>query len=149
MAALPLHPRLAHMVTAGKALGAGALAADLAVLLSERDPLPRDSGADIGFRIVALKSGQVAQRVRDGARQIRSMARIDAKEEPAVPIGVLVAFAWPDRIGRRGADVDDSGCRAAAERSFPSTIRSRARSGWQSRPPTEVQATSASSSPHR
>ncbi|HEY5649352.1 MAG TPA: ATP-dependent helicase HrpB, partial [Nitrospiria bacterium] len=39
MARMPLHPRLSHMVIEAEALGAGFLAADLAALLSERDPL--------------------------------------------------------------------------------------------------------------
>ncbi len=41
MAALPLHPRLAHMLLAARARGAVPLAAELAALLSERDLLRR------------------------------------------------------------------------------------------------------------
>ena len=37
MAALPAHPRLAHMLLEGRSRGSGALAADLAALLAERD----------------------------------------------------------------------------------------------------------------
>jgi ATP-dependent helicase HrpB len=100
MAALPLHPRLAHMVVTAKDHGAGALAADLAVLLSERDPLPRDAGADIALRVTALKQGRVGERVRETARQLRSIARIERETEPALSPGLLVALAWPDRIAK-------------------------------------------------
>src|SRR5690606_4010496 len=48
LAALPLHPRLAHMLeTAGKA------AASLAALMSDRDPL-RGAGADLAPRLALL-----------------------------------------------------------------------------------------------
>src|SRR5204862_4676687 len=73
MAALPLHPRLAHMVVSAKAQQSGALAADIAALLSERDPLPRDAGADITLRVSALKSGRAGERLREIAGQVRSI----------------------------------------------------------------------------
>jgi ATP-dependent helicase HrpB len=49
MAALPLHPRLAHML-----LRAGPAAAPLAALLTDRDPLPRGTSADLTLRLDAL-----------------------------------------------------------------------------------------------
>jgi len=103
MAALPLHPRLAHMVVAGKEKGAGAMAAEIASLLSERDILDRNSDADIALRIEALRGERAAvnrgvkERVKDGARQIRQIAAI--RDGDAVSAGVLVALAFPDRIG--------------------------------------------------
>src|SRR5699024_9606230 len=48
LAALPLHPRLAHMLAI-----AGPAAAPLAAVLSERDPL-RGAPADLGLRLAAL-----------------------------------------------------------------------------------------------
>lgn len=106
MARLPLHPRLAHMVVAGKRLKAGRLAADLAALLSERDLLDRDGDADLVSRVEALRGGRspanrgAKERVREAARQIRSLADISGEAEEA-SIGLLVALAWPDRIGQR------------------------------------------------
>ena len=50
MAALPLHPRLAHML-----LTAGPAAAPLAALMSARDPL-RGEGADLTPRLAALRN---------------------------------------------------------------------------------------------
>src|SRR5262249_32138420 len=39
MAALPVHPRISHMLIHGKAAGVGALACDVAALLEDRDLL--------------------------------------------------------------------------------------------------------------
>ena len=100
MTSLPLHPRLAHMVVAGRVQGAGALAADLAALLAERDILPRNADADIALRLSELNQRRGNDRIRDAARQLRSIARIEGGEEAEVSIGVLVALAWPDRIAK-------------------------------------------------
>ena len=51
LAALPLHPRLAHML-----LRAGADAAPLAALLADRDPLPRAAPVDLNLRLDALRT---------------------------------------------------------------------------------------------
>jgi ATP-dependent helicase HrpB len=105
MAALPLHPRLAHMVVRGKELNAGALAADLAALLSERDILDRTADVDVALRIEALRGERAAanravkERVKQAARQIRQIAKIRDGDEAS--IGALVALAWPDRIAQR------------------------------------------------
>lgn len=99
MVRLPLHPRLAHMVVKGQS----ALAADLAAMLSERDGLPRDAGVDITSRLSHLRGG-ARDRIRQSARQIRQIAGIK-DEESDVSAGVLIAYAFPDRIAqRRGGD---------------------------------------------
>jgi ATP-dependent helicase HrpB len=99
MVRLPLHPRLAHMVVKG----ASPLAADLAALLSERDGLPRDVGVDITARLSQLRGG-ARDRIRQTAKQIRQIAGIKDEEGDVSP-GVLIAWAFPDRIAqRRGGD---------------------------------------------
>lgn len=108
MAKLPLHPRLAHMIVRAKDLKSGALAADLAALLSERDLLGRDAGADIGERLSALRRGSVnkalRERIKAAARQIRGIAGIAEGGEAEASPGALLALAWPDRIAQaRGA----------------------------------------------
>jgi ATP-dependent helicase HrpB len=104
MAKLPLHPRLAHMIARAKDLHAGALAADLAAMLSERDLLGRDAGADIADRLAALKRGTInkslRERVRSAAQQIRSIGSIGKEDSGDIAPGVLVALAWPDRIAQ-------------------------------------------------
>ncbi len=107
MAKLPLHPRLAHMIVRAGELYSGALAADLAAVLSERDLLGRDAGADIGERLSALKRGSIntvlRERIKAAAKQIRSIAGISEGEAELSP-GALIALAWPDRIAQaRGA----------------------------------------------
>ena len=99
MVRLPLHPRLAHMVASGMS----PLAADLAAMLSERDGLPRDAGADITARLAQIGGG-ARDRIRQTSKQIRQIAGI--KESVSdVSAGVLVALAFPDRIAqRRGGD---------------------------------------------
>jgi ATP-dependent helicase HrpB len=109
MAKLPLHPRLAHMIARGKELKSGALAADLAALMSERDLLGREAGADIGERLSALRRGSInkalRERIKAAARQIRSIAGIGEEgEAAALSPGALIALAWPDRLAQaRGA----------------------------------------------
>jgi ATP-dependent helicase HrpB len=109
--ALGLHPRLAQMLLAARDLGAPRAGAELAALLSERDLLrggravsgERDS--DVRSRLDILRRDG-----RDGAvervRRIeRAFARdlgvrAEGRDAPVEP-GLLLAFAYPDRIGKR------------------------------------------------
>lgn len=113
MAELPAHPRIAHLLLRGQALGLGALAADLAALLGERDIL-RGAGADLHSRMALLAGeGRAAggsrggvQRARQLARQFRSYmkgVRDEAVADPEHPrwLGALLAFAYPDRVARQ------------------------------------------------
>ena len=105
MAALGAHPRLAHLMVKGKALGQGALACALAALLGERDIL-RGPGrdADLRSRVELLAAGGrgPVQQVRQAAAQLRRQLRVRGEEsiEPA-HTGALLALAYPDRIGQR------------------------------------------------
>ena len=120
MARLAVHPRLAHMLLRARALEAVPLAADLAALLSERDLLrggARD--ADLRTRLDILRSADAAGAVdggawqrarrnaRDLARQLQSGAAAQAARRAApsasASVGLLLAFAYPDRIGLRRA----------------------------------------------
>jgi ATP-dependent helicase HrpB len=99
MAELPLHPRLSHIVITGKAMGAGQSAAEIAALLSERDGAGRDAPIDVEQRLMMLR-GAAKDRWKQTVRQIRDQAAL--KDDSAdVPHGVLVAIAYPDRIGRK------------------------------------------------
>jgi ATP-dependent helicase HrpB len=99
MVRLPLHPRLAHMVTRGRS----GLAADLAALLSERDGLPREAGVDVTARLAQLR-GPARERIRQAAKQIRQIAAAGEGDSEA-RAGMLLAYAFPDRIAqRRGGD---------------------------------------------
>lgn len=109
MARLPMHPRLAHMLLRGKALGAGALACTLAALLGERDVIKDTREADVRLRLLALRGENAigtdpaaCMRVRKIAAQFRKQLNVDEAETAAHPdAGLLLALAYPDRIGQR------------------------------------------------
>jgi ATP-dependent helicase HrpB len=115
MVELGTHPRLAHMMIRAGAQGRGALAADLAALLSERD-LVRDGrgNADLRHRLDLLREGGANGRDGDrGARErIRRSAEAWRKQLSAAnatgdrnTVGAVTALAYPDRIAqRRGGD---------------------------------------------
>ncbi len=118
MAALGLHPRLAHMVLLGKERGMGATAAAIAALLMERDILrakPGTRDADLRLRVEMmgergaarnLPAGMTldrgaAERARQAARQIGQNLRIGGGEIDAREAGRLLALAYPDRIAQQ------------------------------------------------
>ncbi|QBM18585.1 hypothetical protein MARI_27260 [Marinobacter sp. JH2] len=105
---LGMHPRLAHMVLKGRALGLGQLAVELAALLEERDLLGPGSGADLHERIRVLR-GERGHRGLDVARlnAIKQAAKRLHRGETAsglpteTDVGRVLAQAYPDRIARR------------------------------------------------
>ncbi len=105
MAALGAHPRLSAMMLAARDPAESALAADLAALLEERDPMrERDAPADIGLRLEALAGRRDADRgalsrIRATAAQYRRRLHVSAPAagDPAP----LLAAAFPDRIAQR------------------------------------------------
>jgi ATP-dependent helicase HrpB len=114
LAAMPLHPRLAHMLAAG----GGPVAPQVAALLAERDPL-RGAPPDLGLRLEAVAGrrsadGPALDRIRAEAKRL---AR-DAGPDRGLSPGALAALAYPDRIGlRRSGDAPRwllSGGRGAA-----------------------------------
>lgn len=111
---LGIHPRLAHMVLQGRKLRLGALAAELAALLEERDLLGPEAGADMHERVRVLRgeSGHWRvdrarlQTVRKQARRLQQgqAAGADQNALPmptATEVGRLLALAYPDRIALR------------------------------------------------
>lgn len=119
MVDLPLHPRLAHMVIRGHAMGQGGQACALAALLGERDiakvpkGTPRDADLRWRLEIVAGESErdttphglrvdmtavrQIRKLAGDWRRQIGAKPHAGSVEEA----GLLVALAYPDRIAKR------------------------------------------------
>ena len=107
MAELGLHPRLAHMLLGAKARGLGALACDIAALLSERDIISdRLRSADLGQRLELLNDrngdrnarARIEQAAKDWRRQL------DVKADEAKPrglAGAIVALAYPDRLAQQ------------------------------------------------
>ncbi|MEI6880897.1 MAG: ATP-dependent helicase HrpB [Bacteroidota bacterium] len=104
---LPCHPRIAHMLLKAKQDNAIPLATDIAAVLEERDPLPKDSGIDINLRIEALRRGRQNNslgnrftRIEKVAESYRRMldAEIDNGPVDDYETGLLLAFTYPERI---------------------------------------------------
>src|SRR5581483_1724734 len=108
MARIGLHPRLAHMALAAVDHGDGSLAATIAALLGERDPMAggtRDADLRTRIELVAAGKGDPAiRRVRETARRIER--QIGADPTPLLPAraGSVLALAYPDRIALRRAE---------------------------------------------
>ena len=105
LAALPLHPRLAHMLAV-----AGPGAAVLAALLGERDPV-RGAPPDLALRMAAIADPRrfeaehpysvlrpVLERIREDQRRLTKGA---AGSAVALSLGQMAALAYPDRVGLR------------------------------------------------
>lgn len=125
MSESPVHPRLARMLAAGEDLGEGRLAADLAALLSDRDPWRTQPGesrpADLDARLAALRAERRQARERgrrdhgihaDRAKLDRALLanaeRLSRRLHPAdgrngspIEPGELLALAYPDRVAQR------------------------------------------------
>ncbi|MFY0636012.1 MAG: ATP-dependent helicase HrpB [Vannielia sp.] len=99
LSALPVHPRLGHMLAL-----AGPAAAALAALLNERDPL-RNAGADLSKRLKALRNpGTAPEPARPALKRITQEAkRLARLAGPASDLteAQALALAYPDRIGLR------------------------------------------------
>ena len=113
LAALPCHPRIAQLLRTADTPKKLALAADLAALLDEKDPLENENGVGIDLRLKALQearmrkaSGGTWGRILRGAKQYAKLA--GGLSEPdgnaggidPYEAGALLAAAYPERIGR-------------------------------------------------
>ncbi|MCX8134985.1 MAG: ATP-dependent helicase HrpB [Roseococcus sp.] len=112
MARLGAHPRLARMMVAAENEGEAALAADLAALLEERDPLRgREAPADITLRLDALhghgreeSDASALRAIRRAAALHRRRLGVHGNTAPEGDAGALLAAGFPDRIAlKRGA----------------------------------------------
>lgn len=128
MSRLGVHPRLSSMLVRAMEMDRGALAADVAALLSGADVLHRSgdtADADLRLRVEALRrarrggsprdeeaSGRL-RRALEEARELRHAAGLSPRAEVTATeiehTGELLALAYPDRIGRRreGQGVSD------------------------------------------
>ena len=121
MAGFGVHPRLAHMMLKGKELGLGDLACEVAALLGERDIIRAQPGfrdADLRLRVELLRglddegrmrgAGRGLTVERGGAQQALKQSRqwkrqlgVKGGSADIGATGLLVALAYPDRIGQR------------------------------------------------
>ncbi|MFC5530893.1 ATP-dependent helicase HrpB [Cohnella yongneupensis] len=108
-----VHPRIAHMLLRAMELGLGANACELAVLLSERDIVKGGGGradADLRLRLDALQGKGTAavdegvrRRLLDEAGRLKRELGVRGEKGDAESdsCGLLLAFAYPDRIARQ------------------------------------------------
>jgi ATP-dependent helicase HrpB len=121
LARLGTHPRLGHMLVKAREHGAGRLACDLAAILSERDILrtmPGTRDADLRLRVAVLRgdvrdlppgitvdSRAMIQAKRSSERWQKHFMRGSADSaDPHEWTGLLLAWAYPDRIARTRGD---------------------------------------------
>lgn len=113
MAQWSAHPRLAHMMLRAKAIGTGAVACEVAAILSDRDILRGTAigESDLQLRVEAVRDRAQGYGIDESAvREARKAAaqwqqslevRPDPSSEDLHLLGVVLAYAYPDRVGRR------------------------------------------------
>ncbi len=114
MASMGMHPRLARLNVAGRALGCERLSAELAALLMERDIVrtrPQERDADLRKRILLLRGDGVAHLEADRAALARARQLVKhsgasglTERDHVDYAGALLAVAYPDRIAMRRGD---------------------------------------------
>ena len=107
LSALPCHPRVAQMLLKADTPERKALAADLAALLEEKDPLDTpEAGAYVRLR--ALRDARQSRRegrwsrISRIAEQYRNLVRVpeDNGDPDPFEAGALLAAAYPERIAK-------------------------------------------------
>jgi ATP-dependent helicase HrpB len=114
MLKLPTHPRIAHMLNvSADNKNDLALSTDVAALLEERDPLAKESGADLALRIEVLRRWRSGERVSSDRNVLERIERLASSwrrlfsihvENGTVAddeVGKLLATAYPERIARQ------------------------------------------------
>ena len=101
IAALPLPPRLAHMLIEAHGRGWGRTAAEVAVLLSERGLGGNDADLELRLRRWRGERGQRAEAARGLARKWQRMISPPLKSSGSEEVAACIALAYPDRLSRR------------------------------------------------
>ena len=110
LAQLPCHPRVAEMLLQSANEEETALAADIAALLDERDPMTSaENDADINTRLLSLREsrrqhreGRQWNRISQISAQYRRLMKVQESNVPIPPMttGRLLAAAYPERIAK-------------------------------------------------
>lgn len=101
IAALPLEPRLAHMLLDASDRGFGAAAADVAVLLTERGLGGNDPDLELRWRRWRSDKSPRAEAARKLATGWRRRLGVDAATVDEHDLARSLALAFPDRVSRR------------------------------------------------
>ena len=109
LSALPCHPRVAQMLLRAETPALKALAADIAALLEEKDPLAQETvETGIDLRLKALREARRTRRegrwgrILRIAEQYRRMVRVEPDDGEVDPYeaGALLSAAYPERIAK-------------------------------------------------
>ncbi len=114
MARMGTHPRLARLLLAAEDEAEQALAADLAALLEERDPIrDREAPSDIQLRLDLLRGGDHPAADRATIQRMRRAAALHRRRLKPAPqggreraAGPLLAAGFPDRIAAKRGTMD-------------------------------------------
>ncbi|MBS1560784.1 MAG: ATP-dependent helicase HrpB [Bacteroidetes bacterium] len=114
LAAMGLHPRMAHMLTTAGTMGITATAVDLVALLGEKDILRTSADADLLRRLAVLRGMADADASRHDVRaaQLRAQhlhVRMRTRQHgpamnDAADVARCIALAYPDRIAQRSRE---------------------------------------------
>lgn len=111
MLRLPTHPRIAHMLlNSGSQIS---LAVDIVSILEERDPLPKEAGADLSLRVETLRKWRRGEKVsadRSVLQRIERLATswrkslkvsVDNSIVADTEVGRLLMEAYPERVAQQ------------------------------------------------
>ena len=113
MLRLPTHPRLAHMLLSATSEKDKSLAVDIASLIEERDPLPKETGADLSLRVEWLRKWRSGERANADKNLFERIERnvsawrklFSMKADHSIfsdtEVGRLLIEAYPERIARQ------------------------------------------------
>ena len=115
MAKYPIHPRLAHMMLKAKELDLSYEASLLAVLISEKDIYTKSYGSsDLRERVSVLHDVRIHKSINVSyinkyqcLQLLKNAKRIEKVQNSSINLellGVLLAFAYPDRIAKLRGD---------------------------------------------
>ncbi len=113
MSELPCHPRIAKMLLSSVHQNLQPLAADIAALVEEKDPMDRENDVDINSRIIQLRNSRRRKengkwnRIIQVAQEYRKHSHAKEDNETPYPheVGMLIANAYPERVA-----VEMDGC---------------------------------------
>ncbi len=119
MLQFPTHPRLSHMLLKANGRDEQILAADLAAILEERDPVEKNEGADILLRLELFdrwRAGDkvsanrnLMDRIEKISAQWKSLLRVEGRskvdtsrlKDASGQVGRLLMAAYPERVARQ------------------------------------------------
>ncbi|WP_299769253.1 ATP-dependent helicase HrpB [uncultured Pseudoteredinibacter sp.] len=121
LAKLPLHPRLAHMISLSREhnVAEEKLAEKLAALLLEKDPLSSQAhSCDIGLRLQWLNDNSqqrasIRKRINASVQQLRKQQLekpnvVRFEDKATLDVTELLLLAYPDRLAKRIRETDNA-----------------------------------------